>query len=403
VPCDDSVVRVFEGHELPIRRSRGFAPLPVPLGHALPPTLAVGGELKNTFCIVDGSNAFCSAHIGDMGSLDTLRAFDRAVQQLTTLHRLTPEVVVADAHPAYLTREWAERHTGRPGEPELQLVQHHHAHVVSLVAEHHLIGTPVLGVAFDGTGYGDDGTIWGGEFLLVDADPTCYERVAHLRTVALPGGDAAVRNPCRTALAYLQASGIPWDADLPPVAACGADELAAVRAQLTTGRATVACSSMGRLFDAVAALLGVRQRIGYEAQAPIELEIAAAGLSDPPWGFAIEDGVLDYAPVIHGLVHGMRSGVPLAILAYWFHCAVAAAVTEVAVALRDTRDQHLVGLTGGVFQNVLLLGECRRRLQAHGLRVLVHGVVPPNDGGLALGQAVIGAVARANTTNRGKP
>ena len=399
VPCDDSVVRVFDGREVPIRRSRGYAPLPVALGRALPATLAVGGELKNTFCVVDGTNAFCSAHVGDMGSLDTLRAFERSTQQLTTLHRLAPEVVVADAHPAYLTREWAERHAGRPGEPDLQLVQHHHAHVVSLLAEHNLIGTPVLGVAFDGTGYGDDGTVWGGEFLLVPGDVTRYERIGHLRTVDLPGGDAAVRNPCRTALAYLAASGVPWHDDLPPVAACDAGELAAVSAQLGSGRAAVACSSMGRLFDAVAAILGVRQRIGYEAQAAIELEILAASAeapaAGPPWRFDLADGRLDYAPVVRGLVDGLRAGLGAPTLAYWFHVAVADAVAALAQRICASRDLSLVGLTGGVFQNVLLLGECRRRLEDSGLRVLVHGIVPPNDGGLALGQAVIGSLAHA--------
>ncbi len=408
VPCDDSVVRVFDGRELPIRRSRGLAPLPVPLGHALPPTLAVGGELKNTFCLVDATNAFCSAHVGDMGSLDTLRAFERAVDQLTTLHRLAPEIVAVDAHPAYLTREWAQRHTGRPGEPQLRLVQHHHAHVVSLLAEHNLLGVSALGVAFDGTGYGDDGTIWGGEFLQVSADVTSYERVGHLRTVDLPGGDAAVRNPCRAALAYLAASDVAWDDDVAPVAACEPRELAAVRSQLTSGRATVPCSSMGRLFDAVASILGVRQRIGYEAQAAIELEIlaasAAAGADPavadpasavPPWAFAIEDGRLDYAPVVRGLVAGLRAGVDTATLAHWFHVAVADAVTAVAIRVCDSHDQDLVGLTGGVFQNVLLLDLCRRRLEGSGLRVLTHRLVPPNDGGLALGQAVIGAVGYA--------
>jgi hydrogenase maturation protein HypF len=400
VPCDDSVVRVLDGHELPIRRSRGYAPLPVAMGSPLPATLAVGGELKNTFCLTDGTNAFCSAHVGDMGSLDTLRAFERAVQQLTTLHRLSPDVIAADAHPAYLTRGWAERHAGQPGEAPLHLVQHHHAHVVSLLAEHALVGKPVLGVAFDGTGYGDDGTVWGGEFLLVGTDPRRYERVGHLRTVDLPGGDAAVRNPCRIALAYLTASGVDWDVGLPPVAACEPSELAAVAAQLRSSTTSVACSSMGRLFDAVAALLGVHQRIGYEAQAAIELEILAeAGIAagEPPWAFGVGNGVLDYAPVVRGLVDGLRTGVATPTLAYWFHAAVAQAVAAVAMDVFATRTNQPVGLTGGVFQNVLLLRECNRRLSERGLDVLVHRVVPPNDGGLALGQAVIAAISHART------
>jgi hydrogenase maturation protein HypF len=397
VPCDDSVVRVLGGRELPIRRSRGYAPLPVPLGQSSRSVLAVGGELKNTFCLVDGANAFCSAHVGDMGSLDTMHSFERAVGQLTTLHRLAPDVIAADAHPAYLTRSWAERHGGQPGEPDIQLVQHHHAHVVSLLAETRSVGTPILGVAFDGTGYGDDRTIWGGEFLLVDRDVTRYERVGHLRTVDLPGGDAAVRNPCRTALAYLAASELSWDPDLAPVDACEPDELAAVATQLASRRTTVPCSSMGRLFDAVASILGVRQRVGYEAQAAIELEILAdgarrAGATEPPWAFAIgRDGVLDYGPVVRGLVDGIRRGLAPATLAYWFHVAVAEAVGVVAGRVQDLRDQHVVGLTGGVFQNVLLLHECGRRLESRGMQVLVHHTVPPNDGGLALGQAVIAA------------
>ncbi|MEO6886934.1 MAG: carbamoyltransferase HypF [Jatrophihabitantaceae bacterium] len=402
VPCDDSVVRVVAGHELPIRRSRGYAPLPVALGRELPATLAVGGELKNTCCLVDGANAFCSAHIGDMGSLDTIRAFDRASEQLQTLHALTPRVIAADAHPSYLTRAWAERHAGGAGEPELRLVQHHHAHVASLLAEHDRIGHTVLGVAFDGTGYGDDDTIWGGEFLLVGTDITRYERVGHLRAVDLPGGDGAVRNPCRMALAYLRESDVSWTPDLPPVAACDRAELAAVRGQLESGNGTVPCSSMGRLFDAVAALLGVRQRIGYEGQAAIELEVLAEAGQVPaqrsPFAFTLRpDGVLDYRPVVRAIVDSVRAGAAPAHLAYWFHLCVADAVVSSAQQVLGTpnlpADQPLtVGLTGGVFQNVLLLEQCRRQLEAVGFDVLTHELVPPNDGGLALGQAVIAAL-----------
>ena len=220
VPCDDSVVRVLPDGELPIRRARGYAPLPVQFGRALPTVLAVGGEVKNSCCLTDGDSAFCSAHIGDMGNLATLRAFDRVVTQLTTVHRATPEVIAADLHPAYRTGDWAQRHAGGAGEPALHLVQHHHAHVASLLAEHGRLGEPVIGVAFDGTGYGADGAIWGGEFLLVGADPTRFDRVGHLLPVPLAGGDAAVRNPCRTALGYLAAAGVGWDPALPPVAAC---------------------------------------------------------------------------------------------------------------------------------------------------------------------------------------
>jgi hydrogenase maturation protein HypF len=405
VPCDDSVVRVIDGHQLPIRRSRGYAPLPVALGRPLPATLAAGGELKNTCCVIDGANAFCSAHIGDMGSTDTARAFARAVSQLTTLHRLSPQVIAADAHPAYQTRVWAEQHAGAPGEPALRFVQHHHAHVASLLAEHGRIGQPILGVAFDGTGYGDDGTIWGGEFLLLGTDTAGYRRVGHLRPVDLPGGDAAVRNPCRIALAYLAASGLPWDPDLPPVAACAPAELAAVGAQLASGAGTIPSSSMGRLFDAVSALIGVRQRIGFEAQAAIELEFLAstgAGANDDGDGWALRadaDGVLDYRPVIRRLVAGLHAGADSATLAYRFHLAVAESVASFAHRVRNETGVRVVGLTGGVFQNVLLLQTCIQRLRASGLEVLTHRAVPPNDGGLALGQAVIAALGMRRDTD----
>jgi hydrogenase maturation protein HypF len=280
VPCDDSVVRVSDdGSQLPVRRSRGYAPLPVPLGPAAgtagegtaegaaaegPVVLAVGAELKNSCCLTDGGSAFCSAHIGDMGNVETLRAFEKATAQLLTLHRATPDIIAADLHPSYLTRDWAERHAGEEGEPELCLVQHHHAHVASLLAEHGRLGEPVIGVAFDGTGYGTDGTIWGGEILLTGSAGG-FERAGHLRAVPLPGGDAAVRNPCRIALAYLAAAGVPWDAALPPVAESTEPERTVLAAQVSRNTGTVPCTSMGRLFDAVSALIGVRERISYEA------------------------------------------------------------------------------------------------------------------------------------------
>jgi hydrogenase maturation protein HypF len=404
VPCDDSVVRVVGDGVLPIRRSRGYAPLPVPLGSRLPATLAVGAELKNTFCLIDGDNAFVSAHIGDMGSLDTTRAFDRAVAQLTTLHRVVPTVIAADAHPGYQTRAWAERHGGGPDEPPVRLVQHHHAHVVSLLAEHGRVGQPVIGVAFDGTGYGDDATVWGGEVLLVGADATSYVRTGHLLPVALPGGDAAVRNPCRTALAYLSAAGVEWAADLGPVRACDRTELAVVGAQLAASAGTVSSTSMGRLFDAVASLLDVRHRVGYEGQAAIELEILAGDEpppTEPACGrFAVDDGgVIDHRPVLRAIVAGLRGGVSRSVLAHGFHLAVAVAVADAvaehARAVADRTGVGLVGLTGGVFQNVLLAQACRERLEAAGLAVLTHRLVPPNDGGLALGQAVIAAMSTA--------
>jgi hydrogenase maturation protein HypF len=425
VPCDDSVVRVSDdGSQLPLRRSRGYAPLPVPLGPAAgaegaagggPVVLAVGAELKNSCCLTDGGSAFCSAHIGDMGNVETLRAFEKATAQLMTLHRARPDIIAADLHPSYLTRDWAEKHTGEDGEPELRLVQHHHAHVASLLAEHGRLGEPVIGVAFDGTGYGTDGTIWGGEILLTgsgSASGSGFERAGHLRAVPLPGGDAAVRNPCRIALSYLAAAGVPWDAALPPVAESTRPERTVLAAQVSRHEGTVPCTSMGRLFDAVSALIGVRERISYEAQAAIELEILAQRFGEPRagkpcagrlgtggedaglpgisgWLPVGADGVIDWFPLIRALAAGVRAETAPAALARGFHEAVASAVVASAERVRASSGAVVVGLTGGVFQNVLLTRLCRERLENQGFEVLTHRLVPPNDGGLALGQAAI--------------
>lgn len=400
VPCDDSVVRVVDGHELPIRRSRGYAPLPVDLGRDGPAVLAVGGELKNTFCLTDGRRAFCSAHIGDMGSVATLKAFTRSVRQLGEI-RQQPGRLAADLHPRYTTRNWAEHNAGdRP----LDLVQHHHAHVVSLLAEHGALGEPIIGVAFDGTGYGVDGTVWGGEILRLDRDSHRFARAGHLAAVPMAGGDAAVRNPWRMALAHLWHARLGWDPDLEPVRAASPAELRLLRTQFATGRGCVPTSSMGRLFDAVAALLGVRQQIGYEGQAAIELEVLAdagrGGIASPgdvPLRFAVgSDGVLDPAPVITALVAALRAGSEPHALASGFHRAVAMAVVDtVDVVAGPIRT---VGLTGGVFQNVLLLRTCRQLLEQAGYTVLTHRIVPPNDGGLALGQAAVSILAASDET-----
>ncbi|MEE3066230.1 MAG: carbamoyltransferase HypF [Actinomycetota bacterium] len=393
VPCDDSVVRVVKdqvkdqgAQVLPIRRSRGYAPLPVDLGRSGPAVLAVGGELKNTCCLTDGSRAYLSGHIGDMASWETLRAFERAVRQLGEI-RGEPARLAADLHPGYHTRSWAER---RAGDRPLDLVQHHHAHVVSLLAEHGRLGEPVVGVSFDGTGYGCDDTIWGGEILVLGHDSHRFVRAGHLLPVPLPGGDAAVRNPWRMALSQLWMAGIDWTPQLAPVAAASVEELRLTRSQLESGTGCVPCSSMGRLFDAIASLLGVRHRIDYEGQAAIELEALAERAAGPGPSLPLTvraDGVIDPAPCIQTTVSALYAGTPTALLAAAFHRAVAIAVAKVVAQVAGPI--RLVGLTGGVFQNVLLSRGCRELLQRNGFEVLTHHTVPPNDGGLALGQAAI--------------
>ncbi|MGW7191589.1 carbamoyltransferase HypF, partial [Streptomyces sp. NPDC054838] len=282
VPCDDSVVRVCDGEPLVLRRSRGYAPLPLALPAPVPATLAVGGDLKNSFCLGEGRRAWPSAHIGDMDDLATQYAFERAAGQLQSITGVSPALLAADRHPGYRSGRWAVRNAGsRP----LIRVQHHHAHIASAMAEHGLTGDRrVIGVAFDGTGYGDDGAVWGGEFLL--ADYAGYTRFAHLAYVPLPGGDAAVRRPYRMALSHLRAAGIGWTAGLPCVEACPADELRVLRIQLSRDVNCAPTSSMGRLFDAVSSLAGICHHAGYEAQAAIELESAALDAPGAAPGYA---------------------------------------------------------------------------------------------------------------------
>ncbi|MFD7281478.1 carbamoyltransferase HypF [Streptomyces sp. NPDC059862] len=399
VPCDDSVVRVCDGRPLVLRRSRGYAPLPVTLPFPVVPALAVGGDLKNVFCLAQDDKAWLSAHIGDMDDLTTQRAFGRAERQLESITGVRPGLLVTDAHPAYRSGAWARRHAdGRP----VARVQHHHAHIAAVLAEHGVAdGRRVIGVAFDGTGHGGDGAVWGGEFLLAGYDG--FSRFAHLAYVPLPGGDAAVRRPYRMALAHLRAAGITADQDLPCTAACPPDELPLLLGQLDRGLNCVPTSSMGRLFDAVSSLVGVCHHAGYEAQAAIELEAAAvsSGVEDegPRYAFRLTGRerpdaaplVADPAPLLAAAVDDVRLGIPAAVVAARFHLAVARLVRTVCAAAREAAGLDTVALTGGVFANVLLSSACARGLRADGFTVLRHQRIPPNDGGLALGQVVVAA------------
>lgn len=395
VPCEDSVVTVVDHQEVPIRRSRGYAPLPIPLpDDDGPSVLAVGAEVKNAFCITRGGFAFMSAHLGDMGSLESLEAFERSVDQLTNLHAARPEIVTADLHPSYSTRRWAEEYR-RANSVELIAVQHHHAHVASLLADAGLIGSPMIGVAFDGTGYGCDRTIWGGEILVVGADVTNFERAGHLESFALPGGDAAVHNPFRVALSLLREAGL--EPDLPTLESVPDWERNVAWSQLGSGVGCVRSTSVGRLFDGVASLLGICHRATYEAQAAIELEAAARSAASAfEIDVATTDGVIRLAPFVSGVVEGLRSGAPLDEIALGFHVALGRATAQAVAHVAEGSSIGRAGLTGGVFQNRILLDLVRKELDALDIEVVTHRRVPPNDGGLALGQAVVArAQARA--------
>ncbi len=399
VPCDDSVVRMGAAGQVVLRRSRGYVPASLPLPFDGEPTLAVGGQLKTTAALTDGHRIWLSPHIGDMGSLPTLSAFEHTIARFAAMHEVVPTRLAVDAHPDYATRRWALAHAA--GRSIVQ-VQHHHAHIASLMVEHGLDGTtPIIGMAFDGTGYGHDGTIWGGEVLLADYDVA--DRVAHLGAVPLPGGDAAIRHPRRVALSHLRHAGVPWAHDLPPVAATDDAELSLIAVQLDRMLNCVPTSSMGRLFDAVASLMGVRHDIAFEAQAAIELEIlgqAAQGagvqpavLDLPVVAVSTADGplVIDPRPLIRGVVAALRSGLTPGTIALGFHHAVAEAVCDVARVVRDRHGATTVGLSGGVFTNVLLTRLVLDRLTPAGFDVLHHQLIPCNDGGLAVGQAAIAA------------
>ncbi|WP_327365465.1 carbamoyltransferase HypF [Streptomyces sp. NBC_01217] len=398
VPCDDSVVRVCDGEPLTVRRSRGYAPRPVELPFPVPAILAAGGDLKNALCLARGRRAWLSAHIGDMDDLATQHAFEHAAQQLKTLTGVRPGVLAVDRHPGYRSGQLARR---LAGERPVVRVQHHHAHIAAAMAEHGLDGSRrVIGVAFDGTGYGDDGAVWGGEFLLADYDG--YHRFGHLAYVPLPGGDAAVHRPYRMALAHLYAAGIGRARDLPCVAACPPEELGPLERQLERDLHCVPTSSMGRLFDAVSSLAGVCHRAGYEAQAAIELEAAALGTPDEDsagYGFALRapapDGagplIADPGPVLSAVVDDLRAGAAPGVIAARFHAAVAVLVRSTCVLAREQHGLDTVALTGGVFANTRLSSACARTLREHGFTVLRHHGVPPNDGGLALGQVMVAA------------
>ncbi|HEY6422003.1 MAG TPA: carbamoyltransferase HypF [Pseudonocardiaceae bacterium] len=379
---DDSVVRVFRGAELPVRRSRGYAPEPLTLARpALRPILGCGAELKNTFCLARGRHAFVSHHIGDLENYETMRSFTEGIAHYRRLFDVAPEVVAHDLHPEYLSTKYA---LDLP-DVELVGVQHHHAHIASCLADNGDAG-PVLGVAFDGLGYGSDGTLWGGEFLL--ADLSGFRRLGHLVPVPMPGGAAAVRQPWRMAAAYL-GSDAPeelvarhveqWD-----VVLAMADRR--VNAPLT--------SSAGRLFDAVAAILGVRDSINYEGQAAVELEQRADLAEQGSYPAVVTEGVLlqlHGADLARAAAADLRAGVAPAVIATRFHHGVADAIVRVCMMLRDATGVGAAALSGGVFQNILLLERTVAALERAGFRVLTHSRVPPNDAGISLGQAAIAA------------
>lgn len=407
IRCDDSVIRNIKTEDqriiqMPIRRSRGYSPNPIRLPWKIPEILATGAELKNTFCLSKENYAFISHHIGDLQNYETFQSLEEGIKHFERIFRIKPQAIAYDMHPDYLSTYYAlER--AKDSQVPLIPIQHHHAHIASCLADNNIQDLQnVIGVAFDGTGYGDDGAIWGGEFLI--ASYTSYSRAAHLDYFPLPGGDASIRHPGRIALAYLYNASLQEDVDFTYVlpSLC-ADEKRMIKSQLEHKINLVKTSSMGRLFDIVAALAGVRSVVNYEAQAAIELE----EMADPsvaeiyPYEIAYPETKypetkttplkINTIPIISGVLADVQLQEQLPKISAKFHNTLADIVRSVCVTLRNMYHLNLVVLSGGVWQNVTLLRKTLQALNAEQFTVLVQSQVPPNDGGISLGQLVIAA------------
>ncbi len=389
--CDDSVSRLVDGRERLIRRARGYAPRPLRVDFEFrEPVLAVGGHLKNAFCLGQGRYALMSHHIGDLQNLETLTSWREGIDHIKQLFAITPRIVAHDLHPDYLSTRYALDVAGVRRVP----VQHHHAHIASVLAENHLRGA-VIGVAFDGTGYGPDGTVWGGEFLVADYHD--YDRAAHLRPIHLAGGEQAIAQPWRLAAAWLdRLYGPEWIEQ--PLDFCRQVDRGAwavMRQMIDRNINSPLTSSMGRLFDAAAALLGIRQLVTYEGQAAVELEALADGAESGAYPFAVDLPQIDPAPVFESILADLRRGAPISRISARFHNGVVGLIGTVCDRLRDERGLNRVALSGGVFQNARLLAGALTHLRARGFEVFANRLIPTNDGGLALGQAAIASFREA--------
>ena len=391
---DDSVYIVEDDKPQALRRARGHAPYPISLPFKSKQILACGAGEKNTFCLTKDDHAFISQHIGDMENEATLEHFENTVELYKKLFRLEPEIIACDMHPEYLSTKYA-RQVGAEQGLSLIPVQHHHAHIVSCLIENGVEG-PVIGVALDGTGYGTDGTIWGGEFLL--ADWRSFQRAGHLEYVPLPGGTAAIKKPYRMALSYLYTLlGESFPLEGLPLNKLNPMEIDLIKQQLKKGINSPPTSSAGRLFDAISALAGVRGEIDYEAQAAIELEMLAPDEADVfrtdsyPFSIVEHQGmkVVKLDKTVSTVVRDIKNQAPVPVISLKFHNTMAQIITRMCQLISAETGITQAALSGGVFQNRLLSKLATAALQREGFSVLTHHLVPCNDGGVSLGQAVI--------------
>jgi hydrogenase maturation protein HypF len=386
---DDSIVRRLAGETRMLRRSRGYVPVPVFLKHAVPPVLACGAELKNTVCLTRGNQAFLSQHVGDLENPATEAFFEKTIAHLERILDIHPQLVACDRHPDYLSTQWAKSRQ----DLSVVEVQHHHAHVAACMAEHQLEG-PVIGLAFDGTGFGGDGTVWGGEILL--ADTAGFRRAACLEAVPMPGSAAAIREPWRMGLSYLQHvyGEALWDLPLPFLDTLDPNKARLVTAAAAKGINAPLTSSLGRLFDGVAAIVGLRREAAFEGQAAMELEMIADGREQGAYPFAwSREAVMQIAlaPLITALVDDVLAGVPAFVISRRFHDTIIALCAGMCAAIGTSTQLDRVVLSGGCFQNGLLLEGLLHALEKQGLTAYAHCLAPTNDGGIALGQAVVAA------------
>ena len=388
---DDSVVRVIQNHSYPIRRSRGYAPDSIHLIKNSPPLLATGAELKNTFCLARDHYAFLSHHIGDLENYETLVSFEGGIEHYQHLFRVAPRYIACDMHPDYLASRYARERSSSESIPLIE-VQHHHAHLAACLAENGWPDAdPVIGLCYDGTGLGTDRSIWGGEVLV--GGYSSFQRYYHLAYTPQPGGDAAARKPDRMALAHLWRSGLDWDPEIPAVSAMCAEDRTTLRIQLEKKINTPMTSSMGRLFDAVSSILGVRHHATYEGQAAIELEGLCDPLENGSYEFDLQADVFDPAPLLEKLLQDWREGIPLPIIAARFHNSIVELNLKICQTIRSSTGIKTIALSGGVWQNRYLLERTINGLEKSGFDVLWHQKVPANDGGIALGQASIACYA----------
>lgn len=388
---DDSVLRIARNQLYPIRRARGYAPDPIRLPAPVKSVLATGAELKNVFCLTRDHYAFLSHHIGDMENYETLQSFESGVEHFQRLFRIQPEILACDLHPDYLATHYAVTRAASEDLPLYQ-VQHHHAHLAACLADNGWDKTQsVIGVCFDGTGYGSDGAIWGSEFLIGGYQG--YSRFAHLKYTPLPGGDAAVRRCSRMALAHLWAAGLDWESSFAPAASLSLEERSVLHIQLEKGVNAPLTSSMGRLFDAVSALIGVRQTATYEGQAAIELENAADPDEPGFYKFDYRHGEIDPAPMWQQIITDMQAHISRATISARFHNGIARLVLRICQVVTSSTSIKTVCLSGGVWQNMTLFSKTIPLLENDGYTVLTHQQVPANDGGIALGQALIASFA----------